>query len=78
MKDYLANAPIWPVYPELGLPRGISGSLVWHTRKDANYEQLDLETFVSRSFENLAEVTGLSPSLVPGFEIAKEALAAAL
>ena len=50
MTDYLANAPIWPVYPELGIARRIPGSLVWHTRKDADYEQLNLETFVSRSY----------------------------
>jgi len=74
IRDYLAKAPFWPVYPELAVPRRIPGSLVWHTRKDANYEQLNHETFVSRSYENLARDKDLSPALVPGFDVAKDAI----
>jgi hypothetical protein len=76
MDDYLADAPFWPVYPELGIRHGISGTLIWHTRKDRHYEQLNLRTFVSRSYENLATAKDLSPALVPGFEAAKEAMTA--
>jgi len=54
----------------LGVPRGIRGSFVWHTRK-ADHEQLNLETFVSRSYQNLEGAKDLSPSLVPGFDAAK-------
>lgn len=51
--DNLLQASVLPVYPEIGLLLGISGSYVFKVH--AKYESIELEKFVERSFASYRE-----------------------
>ena len=51
--DNLREAVHWPVYPEIGNRHGLEGSLIWRRGRTNQYETLDLDEFITATFETL-------------------------
>ena len=51
--DNLKESAHWPVYPEIGNRHGLEGSLLWRRGRTNGYQTLDLDQFITASFEAL-------------------------
>jgi hypothetical protein len=51
--DGLKESGHWPVYPEIGNRHGLEGSLIWRRGRTNDYQPLDLDQFITASFEAL-------------------------
>ncbi|HEX4157026.1 MAG TPA: WcbI family polysaccharide biosynthesis putative acetyltransferase [Rhizomicrobium sp.] len=68
LHDHLEDTGHWPVYPEIAARLGFDGSLVWRTSRGAGFRLLGVRDFVEQTFAGLANLSGISPKTIPGFE----------
>lgn len=67
--DNLANGPIFPVYPEIGSRLGVRGNFLF--KRARKYECIQLEEYISESFQIYRNSPGMKPHLLHEGKIAQ-------